>query len=43
MLPEPDEKDAGLSEISFMFEPGDMEENSEEESFEAGYAPFILI
>jgi len=26
-----------------MFEPGDMEENSEEESFEAGYAPFILI
>lgn len=43
MVPEPDDEAAGLSEISFMFEPGDMEENSDEESFEDGVTPFILI
>lgn len=43
MVPEPDDDAAGLSEISFMFEPGEMDENSEEDSFEAGTTPFILI
>lgn len=42
--PQPDDKDAKMSDISFMLEPKDeMDEDSDEEDFEEGIAPFILI